>query len=49
VPVQTYINAVTKKRNPGQEFYGWSSGHVVCLSLGVIVWALVLVGLGVEM
>ena len=49
VPVQNYINAVTEKRNPGQKFYGWSSGHIVCLVIGIIIWALLLIGLGAEM
>jgi hypothetical protein len=48
VPVQNYINGVEEKRSPGQEFYGWSSGHIVCLVAGVIVWALLLIGLGSE-
>jgi hypothetical protein len=49
VPVQNYINAVTEKRNPTQKFYGWSSGHIVCLVIGIIIWALLLIGLGAEM
>lgn len=49
VPVQKYINSVTQKRNPGQPYYGWSSGHIVCLVSGIIIWALLLVGLGAEM
>jgi hypothetical protein len=46
VPVQNYINSVTEKRSAGQRFYGWSSGHMVCLVFGIIVWAMLLVGLG---
>lgn len=49
VPVQNYINSVTEKRNPGQKVYGWSSGHIVCLVIGLIIWALLLIGLGAEM
>lgn len=48
VPVQRYINAVTEKRNPGQRYYGWSAGHIVCLVFGVLVWVLAFVGLGME-
>ena len=48
-PVQNYINSVTEKRNPAQKAYGWSSGHIVCLVFGIIVWALLLIGLGAEM
>ncbi|HOU69212.1 MAG TPA: hypothetical protein PKW49_11675 [Paludibacteraceae bacterium] len=47
-PVQNYINSVEEKRNPGQQYYKWSSGHIVCLVFGVIVWALLLIGLGTE-
>lgn len=49
VPVQNYINAVNEKRIPGQKFYGWSSGHIVCLVFGIIIWALLLISLGKEM
>lgn len=49
VPVQNYINSVTEKRNPGQTLYGWSSGNIVCLAFGVIIWALFLISLGSEM
>ena len=48
VPVQNYIIAVTEMRSPDQKYYGWSSGHIVCLVFGVIVWALVLIGLGAK-
>jgi hypothetical protein len=49
VPVQNYINAVEEKRNPGQGFYGWSAGHIVCLVFGLIMWALILIVLPSEM
>ena len=42
VPVQNYINSVTEKRSPSVSYYGWSSGHVVCLTIGIIVWAVTL-------
>ncbi len=45
VPVQNYINSVTEKHNPGQRFHGWSSGHMVCLVLGIIAWAMLLIAL----
>lgn len=45
VPVQNYINSVTEQRNPGIPFYRWSSGHIVCLVFGVVVWALLLFAL----
>jgi hypothetical protein len=49
VPVQNYVNSVTQRRSPGQRYYGWSSGHIVCLVIGIIVWALVLMTLIAEM
>ena len=48
VPVQLYINAVTQKRTPGQRYYGWSAGHIVCLVFGILVWVLAFVGLNAE-
>jgi len=45
VPVQNYINAVEEQRNPGGRSYGWSAGHIVCLVFGLIIWALILIGL----
>lgn len=48
VPVQIYINAVTERRNPGQKPHAWSSGHIVCLVFGIIVWSLLLLGLATE-
>ena len=48
MPVQKYINAVTERRNPRQRQHEWSSGHVVCLVFGIIVWALLLIGLFAE-
>jgi amino acid permease len=49
LPVQKYVNSVTEKRNPNQKIYGWSSGHIVCLVFGLVIWALLLIGLGAEM
>ncbi len=43
VPVQNYINSVTEKRSPGASYYGWSTGHTVCLVVGLIFWAVILV------
>ena len=48
MPVQHYINSIEDKRSPGQRFYRWSSGHIVCLAFGIIIWALLLFGLGSE-
>ncbi|MFZ3063875.1 MAG: hypothetical protein WA277_01145 [Nitrospirota bacterium] len=49
VPVQNYVNSVAKKRNTVASYYGWSSGHIVCLVFGIIIWALLLIGLGAEL
>jgi len=48
VPIQNYVNSVSERRSPGQPYYRWSSGHVVCLVVGIIIWALLLIGLGAE-
>ena len=48
VPVQNYVNRVSQKRTPGQPYYGWSSGHIVCIVLGSLIWVLLLAGLGAE-
>ncbi|MBI5777966.1 MAG: hypothetical protein HZA49_00730 [Planctomycetes bacterium] len=45
VPVQSYINSVSRKRNPGADYYGWSAGHIVCLVWGIIIWGLIIIGL----
>ena len=48
VPVQNYINSVTRRQSPGTTYYGWSSGHIVCLVFGVIVWGLALLALAID-
>jgi hypothetical protein len=48
VPVQNYVNSVSEHRSPGQPYYRWSSGHIVCLVFGIIIWSLFLLGLGAE-
>lgn len=48
IPVQKYVNSVNERRIPGLPFYRWSSGHVVCLVFGIIIWALLLLGVGAE-
>lgn len=48
VPVQNYINSVTERRNPSIKMYGWSLGHFVCLVFGLIIWAVLLIGIGAE-
>jgi hypothetical protein len=39
-PIQNYVNCVSEQRSPGQPYYRWSSGHVVCLVSGILIWAL---------
>ncbi len=48
VPVQNYVNSVTEKRDPLRQFYGWSLGHIICLVLGLAMWALLLIYSGSE-
>jgi len=45
IPVQSYVNKVTKLRNPGQSYYRWSIGQTICLIVGLVFCALVLLGL----
>jgi hypothetical protein len=46
MPVQNYVNSVSQKRSPNSGYYGWSAGHIVCLVLGLIVWALTVLTIG---
>jgi hypothetical protein len=48
VPVQRYVNSVSDKLAPGSSYYRWSAGHVVCLVLGILIWAGLLLGLLVK-
>ncbi len=38
VPVQSYVNEVAKARNPQATYYKFSTGHIVCLVFGILVW-----------
>ena len=40
LPVQGYVNAVSRQRQPAAKYYGWSAGHFVCLAFGLAAWAL---------
>ncbi len=44
VPVQIYVNAVTRQKQADQRYYPWSIGHFVCLFFGLIVWYVILTG-----
>lgn len=45
LPVQQYINALNESLPTRPAYYGWSTGHIVCLVVGIILWLLVMVGL----
>lgn len=45
LPAQQYVNAVTLLRNPSQRSHGWSTGHIVCIVMGVITWSLFVLGM----
>jgi hypothetical protein len=44
IPVQNYINKVNESLNQPVKFNPWSTGHIVCLVLGVLFWPLVIIG-----
>lgn len=44
VPVQNYINRVNSIKQPKPEYNLWSSGHILCLIIGLIIWLLYLIG-----
>jgi GYF domain 2 len=49
VPIQNYVNAVSKLRSPRQPYYGWSSGHILCLVLGIMIWVFIFIELITEL
>jgi GYF domain 2 len=48
VPVQNYVNRLHDEMSPKPEPYPFSTGHIVCVVLGVLSWLLVLAGLLVK-
>ena len=40
VPVQSYINSVNRDVVPHAPYAKWSSGHVVCIVFGLLIWML---------
>lgn len=42
LPVQEYINEVHERLGYTEKYDFWSSGHIVCLVLGVIAWMIIL-------
>ncbi|MDP8254154.1 MAG: hypothetical protein P9M14_00255 [Candidatus Alcyoniella australis] len=45
VPVQKYINSISIIRNPNEKYHSWSTGHIVCIIIGTVVWGLSIFGL----
>lgn len=39
VPVQKFINKVNSKRNPNTPYTKWTTGHIVCVILGLLIWS----------
>jgi hypothetical protein len=48
LPVQNYVNRVSRQRRPEEKYYRWSAGHFVCLAYGLAIWTLTILLLGVE-
>jgi len=45
VPAQNYVNRVNARLTPKPEFTQWTTGHIVCLVVGIIIWLFVLAGI----
>lgn len=45
MPLQRYINDVNGAREPKPAYYHWSTGHIVMLVFGCILWPLIILGL----
>jgi hypothetical protein len=46
VPVQNHINRLSRKRNANEAYYGWSAGHILCVIIGILIWARLFVSPG---
>jgi len=44
IPVQLYINAVRKKQYPDIRYFGWTTGHIIMLVIGCVLWPLFILG-----
>lgn len=44
-PVQCHINAANKERVPQANYHPWSTGHIICLVLGLFFWVIMTLGL----
>lgn len=38
LPVQTYVNEVNEALPNRPAYYRWSTGHIICIVLGVLMW-----------
>ena len=45
LPAQNHINAINEYRTDRPAYYDFSTGHIVCLILGILYWILILIGL----
>jgi len=45
LPVQQYINSLNESLPTRPPYCGWSTGHIVCLVVGIIIWLLFMVGM----
>jgi len=45
LPVQSYVNRVNARMNPRMPYTPWTTGHIVCLVLGLLISLLVMAGL----
>ena len=45
MPVQNYINELNEALPSRPAYCGWSTGHIVCLVIGIIGWLVVLAGI----
>jgi len=44
LPAQNHINALNENSSQRAAFYPFSSGHIVCLVIGIVFWLLILAG-----
>lgn len=45
LPAQSYINQVNDARTPRPSYTPWTTGHVVVLVFGLVIYALLLIGM----
>ena len=42
LPAQSHVNAINEALPTRPPYYGWSSGHRVCILLGIIFWLFII-------